>query len=150
MNRRPAVAVLAAVALPLTLVSAPAQALSLAGAPGKPTTSESVTGTVVRINTKANRIRLEDRSRVKYDANDALTIHQWYDVVEEDRIACELRDTGGEEWFERLLEHADDDVSVLLSGAVYADKEQESLIFLYANTCDGVVDALDTLTPSTR
>ncbi len=144
MNHRPALAVLAAVALPLTLGAAPAHAGPLATQEGEPVVSERVNGTVATINTRANRIRLEDRTRVRYDSNDRLNVQHWYNVAEEDRIACELRDTGGEELFERLAQRADI-IPVRLSGAIYADKDQESIIFLYADTCDGIIDELDSL-----
>ncbi|WP_298457609.1 hypothetical protein [uncultured Cellulomonas sp.] len=121
---------------------APAWQPLAAGAAGPPV--EEVLGTLASINVRANTIRLTDGRVLRYDSNDLLIPQQGYDAIvdeETSEITCELWDAGAEDVIDRF---ARNEATYSVSGTVYADRREMSVIMVFADTCDGVIGPADT------
>jgi hypothetical protein len=134
--------VVAAVALPLSLVAAPAHGAPAAASRGDGPAVESGEGTLLRIKTKSNRVFLTDGRVLRYDGNDILNAQHLHDV--EDAAGpdffCDLFDSGGEETVARFARSG---LEVSVDYLEFRKAKEVSSFFFTINTCDGVVDAAD-------
>jgi hypothetical protein len=141
MKRRSNV-ILVLSALSLSLVAGPADAAPLHP---KRVTTGTVVGTLERLNTRANTIRLTDGTRFRYDKNDLFNVQHFYDFETEDGdIFCDLFDSGGEGLAARFVARG---FTLRVSAQLFSPRSEVSSIFVTANTCDGVVDENDVSLP---
>lgn len=139
--------VVAAVALPLSLVAAPAHA-GPAVSKHTPPMTEPQQGTLERLKVRTNKIRLTDKRVLRYDKNDLILAQHLYDTedAEGPDFFCDLFDSGGEELAAAFA------ASGLEVSVDYLDlpRRKDVSSFLFSiDTCDGTVDAAD-LTPRPR
>jgi len=110
-------------------------------------TSGFVEGTIASVNTRSNRITLTDGTVVKYRHGDTFATTQIHEQPDADPFDCNVTDHGS-------LDHGTDEDTfeqLLVPGArLQADAKRQrrhgvSFFYVVLNTCDGVLDARDTV-----